>query len=89
LAGVPAAVPGSADHHLAGRTPVVIVLVVLLNATIGFVQESRAEATLDALKRMLVTTAAVRRDGGGEVSRDGGRRGAPLHPDVAEHVLTR
>jgi Ca2+-transporting ATPase len=45
------------------ETPVVIVLVVLLNATIGFVQESRAEASLDALKRMLVTTAAVRRDG--------------------------
>ena len=45
------------------ETPVVIVLVVLLNATIGFVQESRAEASLEALKRMLVTTAAVRRDG--------------------------
>jgi len=41
----------------------VIVLVVLLNATIGFVQESRAEASLEALKRMLVTTATVRRDG--------------------------
>ena len=46
------------------ETPVVIVLVVLLNATIGFVQESRAEASLDALRRMLVTTATVRRDGG-------------------------
>jgi P-type Ca2+ transporter type 2C len=45
------------------ETPVVIVLVVLLNATIGFVQESRAEASLEALKRMLVTTATVRRDG--------------------------
>jgi P-type Ca2+ transporter type 2C len=43
-------------------TPVAIVLVVLLNATIGFVQETRAEASLDALKRMLVTTATVRRD---------------------------
>ena len=40
-----------------------IVLVVLLNATIGFVQESRAEASLEALKRMLVATATVRRDG--------------------------
>ncbi|WP_407109748.1 cation-translocating P-type ATPase [Streptomyces sp. DSM 116494] len=46
------------------ETPVVIALVVLLNATIGFVQESRAEASLEALKKMLVTTAAVRRDGG-------------------------
>ena len=45
------------------ETPVVIVLVVLLNATIGFVQESRAEASLEALKQMLVTTATVRRDG--------------------------
>jgi P-type Ca2+ transporter type 2C len=45
------------------ETPAVIVLVVLLNATIGFVQESRAEASLEALKRMLVTTATVRRDG--------------------------
>ena len=45
------------------ETPVVIVLVVLLNATIGFVQESRAEASLEALKQMLVMTATVRRDG--------------------------
>src|SRR5689334_7081179 len=45
------------------ETPVVIALVVVLNAIIGFVQESKAEASLDALKKMLVTTAAVRRDG--------------------------
>jgi Ca2+-transporting ATPase len=45
------------------ETPVVITLVVLLNATIGFVQESKAEASLEALKKMLVTTATVRRDG--------------------------
>jgi P-type Ca2+ transporter type 2C len=45
------------------ETPVVIAIVVLLNATIGFVQESRAEASLEALKQMLVTIAAVRRDG--------------------------
>src|SRR3954468_7175136 len=75
MAGVPAPVPGPSDHHPPGRgvvslvvtreweTPVVIVLVVLLNATIGFVQESRAEASLEALKKMLVTTATVRRDG--------------------------
>jgi P-type Ca2+ transporter type 2C len=43
------------------ETPIVIVVVVLLNAAIGFVQESRAEASLDALRRMLVTTATVRR----------------------------
>jgi Ca2+-transporting ATPase len=46
------------------ETPVAIAVVVLLNATIGFVQEARAEAALDALKGMLVTTAMVRRDGG-------------------------
>ncbi|GAA2644044.1 hypothetical protein GCM10010425_59780 [Streptomyces spororaveus] len=45
------------------QTPVAIVVVVLLNATIGFVQESRAEAALDALRQMTVTTATVRRDG--------------------------
>ena len=45
------------------ETPVAIALVVMLNATIGFVQESRAEASLEALKKMLVTTATVRRDG--------------------------
>jgi Ca2+-transporting ATPase len=44
------------------ETPVAIALVVLLNATIGFVQESKAEASLDALRRMSVTTARVRRD---------------------------
>lgn len=45
------------------ETPVVIAAVVLLNAVIGFVQESRAEASLVALQKMLVTTASVRRDG--------------------------
>jgi len=45
------------------ETPVVIAAVVLINAMIGFVQESRAEASLEALKKMLVSSAAVRRDG--------------------------
>jgi Ca2+-transporting ATPase len=45
------------------ETPIAIALVVLLNATIGFVQESKAEASLAALRRMSVTTARVRRDG--------------------------
>ncbi|MFI6294713.1 cation-translocating P-type ATPase [Nonomuraea sp. NPDC050790] len=45
------------------ETPVAIAVVVLLNATIGFVQESRAEASLEALRRMTVTTATVRREG--------------------------
>ena len=45
------------------ETPAAIVFVVLLNAVIGFAQESRAQASLDALRRMSVTTATVRRDG--------------------------
>ncbi|HLR93950.1 MAG TPA: HAD-IC family P-type ATPase, partial [Jiangellaceae bacterium] len=45
------------------ETPIAIAVVVLLNAIIGFVQESRAEASLDALREMTVTTATVHRDG--------------------------
>ncbi|GAB2867404.1 cation-translocating P-type ATPase [Nocardioides pacificus] len=45
------------------KTPIAIAVVVLLNATIGFVQEARAEASLAALRDMVVTTARVRRDG--------------------------
>ncbi|MGP3965293.1 cation-translocating P-type ATPase [Nonomuraea sp. 3N208] len=45
------------------ETPLAIAVVVLLNATIGFVQESRAEASLEALRKMTSTMATVRRDG--------------------------
>ncbi len=45
------------------KTPVVVLVVVLANAVIGFVQENRAEASLDALRRMLVLEVRVRRDG--------------------------
>ncbi len=41
----------------------VIFGVVLVNATVGFVQESRAEAALDALRAIVQTSAKVRRDG--------------------------
>lgn len=41
------------------KTPLVVLTVVLLNAVIGFVQENRAEASLDALRNMLVTRARV------------------------------
>ncbi|MBO3749337.1 cation-translocating P-type ATPase [Streptosporangiaceae bacterium NEAU-GS5] len=44
------------------ETPIAIALVVLLNATIGYVQEARAEASLEALRKLSVTTATVRRD---------------------------
>ena len=45
------------------ETPIAIAVVVILNASIGFVQESRAEASLDALRQMVLTTATVHRDG--------------------------
>ncbi len=41
----------------------VILGVVLANAAVGFVQESRAEAALDALRAMVQTRAKVRRGG--------------------------
>jgi len=46
------------------KDAVVILVVVVLNALLGFWQEHRAEATLAALKKMLSPTARVRRDGG-------------------------
>lgn len=45
------------------KDAVVILLVVVLNASLGFYQEHRAERTLAALKDMLAVRARVRRDG--------------------------
>ncbi len=45
------------------KTPVVVLVVVVLNAVIGFVQEGKAEKSLQALEQMMVRTARVRRDG--------------------------
>ena len=45
------------------KDAVVIAIVVLINATLGFIQEHRAEAALGALKDMLAPTARVRREG--------------------------
>ncbi|MCP4044576.1 MAG: hypothetical protein GY732_01135, partial [Gammaproteobacteria bacterium] len=42
---------------------VVILVVVMINAILGYSQERRAEQSLAALKRMLAPTAEVRRDG--------------------------
>ena len=47
------------------KDAVVILIVIVLNAGLGFYQEHRAEATLAALKQMLARHARVRR--GGEV----------------------
>ncbi|HRP98012.1 MAG TPA: HAD-IC family P-type ATPase, partial [Rhodocyclaceae bacterium] len=45
------------------KDAVVIAVVVLLNAALGFYQEHRAENALAALRNMLAPTARVRRDG--------------------------
>jgi Ca2+-transporting ATPase len=42
---------------------IAILLIVALNAVLGYVQEQRAEAALDALQRMQTPRARVRRDG--------------------------
>jgi Ca2+-transporting ATPase len=42
---------------------VAIVVIVLLNASIGFAQEWRAERAMDALRKMAAHSARVRRDG--------------------------
>ena len=41
----------------------VIIIVVLVNALVGFLQESKAETALEALMKMVVAEAVVRRDG--------------------------
>ena len=41
----------------------IIVFLLIFNAALGFLQESRAQATLAALKSRLALTASVRRDG--------------------------
>ncbi|WP_329531005.1 HAD-IC family P-type ATPase [Streptomyces sp. NBC_01450] len=45
------------------KDALVIAAVLLINATIGYVQERRAEHSLEALRQMLVPTTRVRRDG--------------------------
>jgi Ca2+-transporting ATPase len=45
------------------KDAVVILVVVMFNAALGFYQEHRAEKTLAALKSMLAASARVRRDG--------------------------
>ncbi len=44
------------------KTPAVVLVVVLINATVGFIQEQKAEAALDTLRNLMVPTARVRRN---------------------------
>lgn len=60
---VTAAYESSRGHRGEWLEPVVIVVIVLLNAVLGVIQESKAEAALAALKNMSKPNARVRRGG--------------------------
>jgi Ca2+-transporting ATPase len=45
------------------KDPIVILVVLLINAVFGFIQENRADAAMEALASMLETTVKVRRGG--------------------------
>lgn len=47
--------------------PIIILIIIILNATLGVMQEAKAEKALDALKKMSAPTAHVLRDGKIEV----------------------
>jgi len=61
------------------KTPLVVLVVVLANAIIGFFQEHKAEAALEALRSMVIGEAKVRRDG--EV------RMVPMHEIVPGDIV--
>ena len=48
------------------RAAAVIAIMVLLSVSLGFIQEHRSSKAADALRRMVLTTATVRRKGSGD-----------------------
>ena len=65
-----------------GTEAITIIIIVLMNATMGFLQEYRTEKTLEALKELSAPTARVRRGGRGTLAL--ALRGG-FQPDAAEH----
>ena len=51
------------DGNLDFVDPVIILCIIMLNATLGVLQEAKAEKALEALKKMSAPTAHVLRDG--------------------------
>jgi P-type Ca2+ transporter type 2C len=43
--------------------PIIIMIIIIINATLGLLQESKAEKSIEALKRMTAPTSKVIRDG--------------------------
>lgn len=65
-AAVLSVIVGIVDHAEIAEIisdPLIILAVVLLNATIGTIQENKAEKSLEALKRMASQTCVVKRNG--------------------------
>lgn len=51
------------EEHGDFADPIMILIIVILNAAVGVIQQRRAEHSLEALKSMSAPTAAVIRDG--------------------------
>lgn len=51
------------DGELDFVDPIIILFIILLNATLGVIQEARAEKSLEALKKMSAPSAHILRDG--------------------------
>ena len=67
--------------------PLLILLIVVLNAVMGMLQESKAEKALDALKNMSAPRARVLRDGSEQVIDASGRvPGDIIHLEAGDFI---